>query len=77
MTMGISMTASEKAARMLKGRSMEQLISEFIMTGVMNDPNIPRVRGWYMDEFQRRDPEAFERWLDGDAIDEDLGKYFT
>lgn len=76
MAMGIAMTASEKAAQMLKGRSMKNLVSEFILTGVMDDPNIPRVRGWYMDEFQRRNPEAFERWLDGEARDEDIGKYF-
>lgn len=73
---GIEMTPAEKAAQMLKGRSTKDLISEFILTGVMDDPHIPTVRGWYMDELKRRNPKAFDEWLDGEARDEDLHRYF-
>lgn len=75
-TYGIEMTPAEKAAQMLKNRPLKSLISEFILTGVMNDPHIPTVRGWYMDELERRNPEAYEAWLEGPARDEDLPKYF-
>lgn len=76
-TYGIEMSPAEKAARLLKTRTTSQLISEFIMTGVMNDPHIPTVRGWYMDEFERRNPEAYNAWLEGPARDEDLYRYFA
>ena len=75
-TYGIEMAPAEKAAQMLKNRPLKSLISEFIMTGVMNDPHIPTVRGWYMDELERRNPEAYDAWLEGPARDEDLYKYF-
>ena len=75
-TYGIEMTPAEKAAQMLRNRPLKALISEFIMTGAMNDPHIPTVRGWYMDELERRNPEAYEAWLDSPARDEDLYKYF-
>lgn len=76
-TYGIEMTPAEKAAQMLRMRSTSNLVQEFIMTGWMNDPHIPTVRGWYMDELKRRDPEAYNAWLDDDrCTDESLREYF-
>lgn len=76
--MTLEMTPAEKASQMLRTRPTGSLISEFIMTGVLNDPHIPTVRGWYMDELKRRDPEAYDAWLDDPQCrDEDLYKYFT
>lgn len=41
----------------------------------MNDENIPTVRGWIMDEIEKRNPAAFDAWLEGDAEDASLRKY--
>ena len=76
MMMTLEMTPAEKAAQMMKNRPLKDLISEFILTGVMDDPHIPTVRGWYMDELERRDPTAYEAWLDAYDTDESLTKYF-
>jgi hypothetical protein len=42
------------------------------------DSNLYTVRGWLMDELERRDPEAFDRWLsvDGFPTDESLYDYY-
>ena len=36
----------------------------------------PTVRGWIMDEFKRRDAEAYESWCDDDDLDASPRKYF-
>lgn len=74
MTNNTTRAVSEK----LKELTTSQLIEAFIMTGTNNDSNIPTVRGWIMDELERRNPEAFDAWLDSeDCADEDLKKYFN
>lgn len=59
----------------LKHYSTERLLDLWEMTTTNSDHNIPAVRGWLMDEIERRFPEAFEKWLDGDAEDSELRKY--
>ena len=68
------MTRNELFAKM----STKQIIEQFVMTGNMEyTPELPTVRGWYMDELEARDPEAFSAWLDMDAPeDEDLYKFY-
>ena len=68
------MTRNELFAKM----STKQIIEQFVMTGNMEyTPELPTVRGWYMDELEARDPEAFAAWLDMDATeDEDLYKFY-
>ena len=67
----------EAIARMkLQMRPLKDLIRDFILTGSIHDPHIPTVRGWIMDELERRNPEAYDAWLEGPARDEDLPKYF-
>lgn len=62
-------TAAELKARALLARmSTERLVEQFELTETVNDPNIPTVRGWLMDELEKRDPEAFEAWTDSDDI---------
>lgn len=56
--------AEAKAVRIVAGRSTEQLVTMFEMTETMDGENIITVRGWIMDELERRDPEAFDKWLD-------------
>ena len=33
------------------------------------------VRGWMMDEFERRNPEGFNAWMEGPAEDDDMRNY--
>jgi hypothetical protein len=65
----------------LQTRTTRHLIEQFILTGKMidagTDPEIYTVRGWIMDELERRDPEAFDAWLDSDEDDDGLPKYFN
>lgn len=68
------MTATEKAKILIQGRSTENLIADFELTDVINDENIPTVRGWIMDELEKRNPEAFDKWID--SLDESPRKYF-
>ena len=72
------MTTAEQIARMkVAARKTKDLIRDFILTGHISDPNIPTVRGWIMDELEKRDPEAYEAWLDDDrCTDESLLEYF-
>lgn len=44
----------------LKHYSTERLLDLWEMTTTNSDHNIPAVRGWLMDEIERRFPEAFE-----------------
>lgn len=59
----------------LKNYSTERLLDLWEMTTTNEDHNIPAVRGWLMDEIERRFPEAFEKWLDSDAEDGALRKF--
>lgn len=65
----------ERQKEVLSKMSMENLVETFYMTERMIGEHIPTVRGWIMDEIEKRNPEGFERWLDGSAEDADLAKY--
>lgn len=69
--------AENKARELIAQLSMENLLVQWELTTNCNDENIPTVRGWLMDEFEKRNPEAFDEWLDKDAEDETLRKYMT
>lgn len=71
------MSAIEKAKAIISTRSTDALIYDFIATGRVNDPHIPTVRGWIMDELEHRNLEAFSAWLDQDCpTDESLLLFF-
>jgi hypothetical protein len=61
----------------LKTMSLCQLLDIWEATSTAErNPNLSTVRGWIMDEIERRNPEAFNHWLDEPAPkDEDLRKY--
>ena len=59
----------------LKTYSTAQLLDLWELTTSNPNEYIPVVRGWLMDELESRHPEAFDKWLDGDAEDADLRKY--
>ena len=61
------MTQQEiKARKMIKKQSTGSLITQFELTELSNDPYIPTVRGWIMDELESRDAEAFDNWMDSE-----------
>jgi len=62
--------------KLLKSMSLEKLVESFELTSNMNDENIPTVRGWLMEEIEKRNPEGFDKWLDSDyPADSELRKY--
>lgn len=74
-----------KAAAVLKTMTTRQLIDTFIVSGIQieaghHDSNLYTVRGWLIDELERRDPDAFDAWMESDESLEDeatLYNYFT
>ena len=62
--------------KIIENMSTSQLIEVFVMTGSIENENVYTVRGWLMDELEKRNPEAFDAWLDSTAEDEDLKKYY-
>lgn len=69
--------AEKKAKEMISKQTLDQLLTQWELTSVINDENIPTVRGWLMEELEKRNPEAFNKWLDEDAEDENLRDYMT
>ena len=62
--------------KQLANMTTEKLIEMFELTTNMNDENIPTVRGWLMDEIEKRNPDGFDKWLDSeDPEDNTLRKY--
>lgn len=54
----------------------EQLLTAWEFTEHLEDPQCPTIRGWLMDEIERRYPVDFNAWLDQDAPeDSQLRKY--
>lgn len=61
------MTAQETKARYLIGlQTTEKIIEQFELTEDMSGEHVPTVRGWYMDELEKRNPDAFDQWIDSD-----------
>ena len=59
------MTDAEiKARKLISGRTTEQLVSDFELTDKINDVNVSTVRSWIMDELEKRDSVAFDKWID-------------
>lgn len=74
---------TSKVAAVFAKMTTRQLIDTFIVTGIQidaghPDSNLYTVRGWLMDELERRDPEAMNAFLESDDFeDEALYNYFT
>ena len=70
------MTNAERIARnLIAAQSTERLLEQWELTTESKDPNIYRVRGWLMDEIEKRCPEGFDRWLETENTDESLREY--
>lgn len=62
----------------LERLSLDQLLTIWELTEHLNTPETPIVRGWLMEEFERRNTEAFNRWLDQEAPrDDQLRQYMS
>lgn len=62
----------------LQHLTTDQLLTAWETTEYLNIPEIHIVRGWLMDEIERRNPDGFNAWLDQDAPeDTDLRKYVS
>lgn len=75
---GVSeMNTPEMMAReTLKNSSLKKLLDLWELTDTLKGPQVPTVRGWLMDEIERRNPDGFDAWLDQDAPeDQDLRRY--
>jgi len=70
-------TAEKKAREIISNQTLDQLLTQWELTSVINDENIPTVRGWLMDELEKRNPEAFDKWLDSYTDDDNLRDYMT
>jgi len=72
-------TIERLAQNRLRGLTIGQLIEAFAETETDDADEIPTVRGWIMDELERRDKAAFNSWLDsrdmtiGDLADAFVG----
>ena len=60
--------AAAKISEMFSGMTVTQLVDAFNATESNNAKEIPTVRGWIMDELEKRNPAAFMAWIDGDAF---------
>ena len=69
--------AEMKAKEIISNQPLADLLDEWELTSKVNNPEVHTVRGWLMDEFESRNPEAFNEWLDGEAEDETLREYMT
>ena len=58
--------AEARAIKIIRAQSIEKLIEQFELTETNNDPYIPTVRGWIMDELEARNPDALDEWLESE-----------
>lgn len=60
--------AEKKARDLLASRTTEDLVKQFELTSKITTKvytaEIPIVRGWIMDELEKRDAKAFDKWID-------------
>ena len=65
------MTAPEiRARKMIAKLSLPKLLDQWELTATTKDENINIVRGWLMDELEKRNPEAFDKWIDSEECDD-------
>lgn len=69
-------SAEMKARKMIEEMDTARLLDQFELTSDMDGEHVSTVRGWLMDEIEKRYPVAFDKWLDEDMPeDADLRKY--
>lgn len=71
---GENRTFSPKKLRTLTD---EQLLTAWEFTEHLEDPQCPTIRGWLMDEIERRYPVDFNAWLDQDAPEDSQLRHYV
>lgn len=64
------MTPQHKLQTLMSAMSTASLLDAWEATNADNREDIPTVRGWIMDELERRAPVAFEAWMLADGAPE-------
>lgn len=54
------------AEQKIATKPTEMLIEIMELSQTDQRPEVPTIRGWVMDELERRDSEAFAAWLDSE-----------
>lgn len=68
-----------KQQQLLATRTDKELIEgwEHVSALPMSE-EIPTIRGWYMDEIEKRFPKEYDNWLESETCeDEELRKYLN
>ena len=60
--------AEQDAKNFIATLDIKRILDRFEMTETMNDPAVSIMRGWYMDEIEKRYPQEFDKWLDTDDM---------
>jgi hypothetical protein len=55
----------------------DQLLTAWESTEHLKDPQCPTIRGWLMDEIERRYPVDFNAWLDQDAPEDSQLRHYV
>ena len=67
--------SEQKAINLVATLSTEQLLDQWEATSAMTDLEAPILRGWFMDELEKRFPDQFDKWLDSECRDEELRSF--
>lgn len=65
------------APKKLRTMSDDQLLTAWEFTEYLEDPQCPTIRGWLMDEIERRYPVDFNAWLDQDAPEDSQLRHYV
>lgn len=65
------------APKKLRTMTDDQLLTAWEFTEHLEDPQCPTIRGWLMDEIERRYPEGFNAWLDQDAPEDSQLRHYV
>lgn len=60
--------AEQDAKNFIATLDIKRILDLFEMTETMNGPAVSIMRGWYMDEIEKRYPQEFDKWLDTDDM---------
>lgn len=65
------------APKKLRTMTDDQLLTAWEFTEHLEDPQCPTIRGWLMDEIERRYPADFNAWLDQDAPEDSQLRHYV
>jgi len=60
----------KKVDQTMKSKSVSELCKLFGKTNNNQDRRVPTVRGWIMDELEKRNQSKFDAWMDTENVDD-------